>query len=342
MTDDFGVSTSANLTCLQVAVLENKTFKEWFDLTLPRTLCSVDNDTRLPDFCVKSNLYRRMAEAALEKSKDVGGKMYVYYGPPLTGKTTAGKQLIRQMQHQKGDNYPSLYVDATGEDLYKSFREKLSVPRAMSDDDLLKILFSHLSNKILLPPNSPGWMPELILKLKFCSTESVALPAPYTNQAGVILPIIVVDQLSSLNLTDYHRLTKIYQLACDNRVLVYILTERENIANVIAGMNGDVRVTPVPRRFERKEFATQQADETFFGTRILGILVATGISWIREEWTREKLHEYVLNFFPDNATPAHIAQDGFFTFLVEGENPMQARDRANAYFNAAGVDSIVI
>jgi hypothetical protein len=32
MTDDFGVSTSANLTSLQIVVLENKAFKEWLDL----------------------------------------------------------------------------------------------------------------------------------------------------------------------------------------------------------------------------------------------------------------------------------------------------------------------
>lgn len=339
MTDTSGrISPSANLTSLQiVTTLEDAAFKKWFDLTLPLSLCSADDATSLPDFCIQSNLYSCMADAAVKKSKESGGQMFVYCGPPYTGKTTAGKHLIRLMQKQKGDNYPSLFLDVSDGDLYGAFRKKLRVPKNMTDAEWLAILFSHLSNKIVLPvAHAPlGWRPKL--KLPFCGNELEIVPATYKNERRVIHPIIVIDQLGFLDFTNFGRLKKIYQLAAENRVLVYVLTDSEPIANLIAGANGNLRVSPVPGRFRREEFKIQPA-ETFFGNHIKGIVIATGISWIPEEWTRERQHEYVLKFYPDDAIPPNVSQDGFFTFLVEGENPCQAKDRADAYFDACGND----
>lgn len=343
MTDYGGVSTSANLTSLQiVAVLENKVFKEWFDFTLPLSLCSVDDATELPQYCVKSNLYIHMAQAAVQKSKTVGGKMYIYYGPPYTGKSTAGKHLIRKVQEEKGDNYPSLYlnVETSDDDLYGAFRGKLSVPKNMKDDEWLSILFYHLANKIRRAgQNSTSWMAQF----PFCNDKLQLVPAAYINEPGSIPPVIVIDQLNSLSLRNYRRLKRIYHLASEARVLVYILTDQEHIANLIAGLNGDKRVTPLPQRFEREAFTTQPADEAIFGIRDPGILIATGVTWKREEWTRARQHECILQAFQDKATPEHVSRDdGFFNFLVEGENPEQAMDRAIDYFGSAGIDNLAI
>jgi hypothetical protein len=138
------------------------------------------------------------------------------------------------------------------------------------------------------------------------------------------------------------RLKRIFHLAFENRVLVYILTNEERIANLIVGLNGDQRVTPVPNRFERGNFATEPADAAIFGTRDPGIHIATGITWTREEWTREKQHECILQAFPDEATSEHVSRDdGFFIFLVEGENPQQAMNRAIDYFGTAESDPTV-
>ena len=339
---DTGISAGANLTSLQVvALLENGAFKSWFKFRLPVCLCAVDEDTYLPEFCVTSNLYRCMAQAAWDKSKELTGKMFVYCGPRFTGKTTAGHQLIRQLQQQKGDNYPSLYIDASEGNLYKAFREKLNVPQSMTDTQWLSILFSHLSNEIDLPKEVlTEWLPS---GLSLCGKEQ-EITTPYDNTAGVVPPVIVIDQLSALDFNNYGRLARMYNLAGKHRVLVFILTDKEHLANLIAGMNGDIRVSPVPGRFERAEFATEQADETYFdNTFIRGIHVATGITWTREEWTREKQHEYILQYFPNDATPPHVAEDGFFTFLVEGENPTDARHRANEYFgHIQGDDGFVV
>lgn len=64
---------------------------------------------------------------------------------------------------------------------------------------------------------------------------------------------------------------------------MYILTDQEYIAKLIAGLNGDQRVTLLPQRFEKVALATQPADEDVFGVRDPGILIATGVTWKREE-----------------------------------------------------------
>ena len=103
---------TADLTNLQIVkLLEDKAFKDWFDFSLPLSLCSDDDDTVVPRDCVRSNLCVHMASAASAISSETRGKMYVYYGPSLTGKSTAGKQLIGALRVQKGQNYPSLFVD---------------------------------------------------------------------------------------------------------------------------------------------------------------------------------------------------------------------------------------
>jgi hypothetical protein len=95
---------TADLTNLQIVkLLEDEAFKRWFDLSLPLSLCSEDDDTEVPPGCVKSNLCVHMADAASVISPETRGKMYVYYGPSLTGKSTAGKQLIRALRRQKGE-----------------------------------------------------------------------------------------------------------------------------------------------------------------------------------------------------------------------------------------------
>lgn len=72
----------------------------------------------------------------------MGKCMYVCYGPPYTER--AGKHLIRKVQEEKRDNYPSLYVnvETSDDDLFAAcFRGKLSVPKNMKDDEWLSILF---------------------------------------------------------------------------------------------------------------------------------------------------------------------------------------------------------
>jgi len=131
---------------------------------------------------------------------------------------------------------------------------------------------------------------------------------------------LALSSAEFFDLRDYRRLKRIYHLAYEARVPVYVLTDREQIANLIVTFIGDRRVNPLPQRFERMSFLSEMADESIFGMRDPGILIATGIIWEGEEWTRAKQHEYVLQAFSDRATPEHVLQDGFFNFLVERKN----------------------
>ncbi|CAB9501992.1 hypothetical protein SEMRO_124_G059860.1 [Seminavis robusta] len=100
-------------------------------------------------------------------------------------------------------------------------------------------------------------------------------------------------------------------------------------------MNGKMRVKPLEERY------TLHVGETTYtivseeaGPIIPGEIseVAKGITWTPEEWPRQKLHEYILKLFPDKDTEENIGEDGCFTFLVAGENPAQARSRAERFF----------
>jgi hypothetical protein len=113
------------------------------------------------------------------------------------------------------------------------------------------------------------------------------------------------------------------------------LTDESQTANLIAGMNDDRRVVPLPQRFQRQgAYQTQIVNP--FGPQETGIRIATGITWTREEWTRAQQHEYIVQYFPNEAkSPRNLSPDGFFQFLVAGENPTQALHRAKIHFRTA-------
>jgi hypothetical protein len=211
----------------------------------------------------------------------------------------------------------------------------------MKDDGWLSLLFSHLANKIehSQTNNTNSWTSWASWIRSCTGSEQELVPPIYKNEEGVLPPVIVIDQLDSLDVNTYKRLKRIYQLAFNNRVLVYVLTDESQTADLIAGMNSDQRVTPLPRRFQREGgFQTEFVDP--FGPQESGIRMATGIRWTREEWTRAQQHEYIVQFFPNEAkSHQNISpKDGFFTFLVPGENPTQALHRAKRYFGTAHQD----
>lgn len=92
----------------------------------------------------------------------------------------------------------------------------------------------------------------------------------------------------------------------------------ENIASYIAGMNGDKRgsghslLSPQETKFP----IVPDPHNKFEG---IGINVAQGITWTREEGSRQQQHEYLIEFFGQEAT------DGYFQFLMPGENRTQAK-----------------
>lgn len=62
---------------------------------------------------------------------------------------------------------------------------------------------------------------------------------------------------------------------------------------------------------------------------------AVDIAWTPEAWTRQTQHNYVLQFYPDKATPDNLGRDGCFQFLVEGDIPPVALREADRLFRPA-------
>lgn len=332
---------SANATSTQIYdALENGMFKTWFKASLPSTLTSGMHhtlDVEIPHPFVETDLSNAVFDA-VNACRDRGNAacgMRVYYGRHYSGKSVSAKQAIRRARRESGagvHGYPSVYVNIT-DSLVNSIRRTLDVPRNMGEDDWVEILFHLLSNR-----NRVNALPRSLFGIDcgcFGGGSDDSDEEAYTNQPGNLPPMIVLDNLRTLSPDTRHLLVLFYTYARQHRVFALVITDREEVANYIVAMNGD-RVEPLENRFHlqaglRAYNIVPSPDFPVMGS---ADQTAQGILWDREEWPRSKQHEYLLKFpkYLDMSNKQeHLGADGYFSFLVTGENPEQALGQADEY-----------
>lgn len=230
-------------------------------------------------------------------------------------------------------SYPTVYVNGKS-DLVLSARKALGVPDTMDDEDWIESLFHHLS-----PNNQVSALPVSMFSFS-CSClgarGQVSDDGSYTNTAGNLPPVIVLDNVHTLLPDTVDLLEEIYQKAKVYRVLAVVITHKPQVANYVVAMNG-ARVEPLEGRYHLaegfEEYKTVPSPE--YPRPNQGLERTTvGIEWLNEEWPRGKQHEYLLKYgYKEMAKERrHLsAVDGCFSFLVAGENPSQASVQASKY-----------
>lgn len=346
-------SIGANTTSSRLfGLLGSKISVEWFQRTLPLKLL-VDGDVTLDREAARSfvhtELYKAFNDAIRASTAEpAAGCLYVYYGEPHTGKSTAAiASILRAKRHTQEDknvfDYPSFYVDldTSGGDWERAIREKLGIPTDLTNNKWMQLLFYNLAGEKLEDDSKwevpgTGWINSLCGHATNADEDEGA-PVPYKNEVGIIMPVIVLDQMGDLSEGNTHVLKRIYKLAAANRVLVFAVTDNERTANIIAGMNGGKRAKPLGGRYtgldggEKYNIAKRGADElTPFPHSI-----ALNITWEAEPWTRETQHELILKLYPKKDRAENLGDDGYFRFLVPGEDPRVAKERARGFFGNA-------
>jgi hypothetical protein len=202
-----------------------------------------------------------LKESVNEQAVFENGQTYVYCGKPNSGKSAAGAAIIEMaLDHcfeHKVQHYPYLFIDA-GRDLKANMRRQLGVPDSIkNDNDWLALLFEKLKLVEVDPvtshstdeqeeSDSTWWWDKLTT---LCGGGSSNDFEEYVNRFESFPPIIGIDDFRLLDVTSYELLRKIYQRAARSRVMVFVLTDDEVLADQVAGMKGKERVLPLPGRF---------------------------------------------------------------------------------------------
>jgi hypothetical protein len=230
-------------------------------------------------------------------------------------------------------NYPYLFVDA-GSDLPANMRRQLGVPNTIKDENVwLTLLFEKLMFVEVDPTTgrrtdeqeeSDSWWDKLTT---LCGGGSNDFEE-YVNQVKSVPPIIVIDDFRKLDSTAYDLLRKIYQRAARSRVMVFVFTDDEELANYVSGMNGKKRVRPLPHRFTVMNdlLGWQIVDNP---VDIFPRKIAHGIMWTPEEWPKQMLTRIVQKRYPNEAFDGFVEDDGCLSFVKAGESPTDSLEKAS-------------
>ena len=305
---------------------------------------------QMPTHWVENDLFRAM-RTALHKPA-YSGMMYVYCAHQLNGKSVASGAAIWSAI-QMFENYPYLYVEA-GHSLRETMRYQLDVPDSIRDDKVwLKDLFdavkrSEKDETKEKKQRSPwGQFLDAVSKKArhgadcfasgICSdntvedTEDTISKAEYVNVVGNIPPIIVLDNVRALDRKSSDLLTTVYSEAHEKRVIVFVLTDDEVLANYICGLNGKKRVVPLPSRFRVEHGQSDWVIEKE-GLEIAGGFydprkAARNIVWTPEPWPKDVLTRSVQKAFPEETFEGYFDGDGCLTFVIVGECPTRSIDK---------------
>jgi hypothetical protein len=251
------------------------------------------------------------------------GQTYVYCGKPKSGKSAAGAATIEmaldKCSEHNVQNY--LFVDA-GSDLKANMREQLSVPDSIKDDNVwLTLLFEKLFVRSDVDEQEESANPWWDKLTTLCGGGGSSNDfEEYVNQVKSLPPIIVIDDFRKLDSTAYDLLRKIYQRAVRSRVMVFVFTDDEELANYVSGMNGKARARPLPRRFtvmdDLLDWPIVNCPPGTFPPKI-----AQGIVWAPEEWPKAMLTRIVQKRYPKEAFDGYMEDNGCLSFVIAGESP---------------------
>lgn len=222
----------------------------------------------------------------LYKENHPHGVVYVMYDKPGMGKTTSGEALLKNFFRfpSSGDEIKGLMI--TGDLMEQDYVSK--VTGQLDSDGIAGWLHA-----LLLAMNEPrGKPPSLLILDAFNSV----------GQDEVNLEFIR-SLYSEMNM-----------LRAKMNIFVVVMTQAKTVANRLCGMNGGVRVQPLPGFYEGSKMSPE---------------------WNEEEWPRELLIEAIRYEYPGD-----FESDEACTFIEEGMSPMQASQLAGVEIRRRGVRKI--
>lgn len=340
------MACASDLTNAQLfQYLEGRDVEGWFKASKPAKFCREDN-VELPLHWVETDLFNCMKATVDDYRSQRQGKIFLCCDRQESGKTVASKALIVRIRGYMQENdvagYPALYVGTSRLSLRAKMRETLGIPASLPDTAGLALIFRFLHGEVLFAArsNSTNWGSSLRstwLNLRnSCNGSATPAGNPYKNEIGTHPPVIVLDDLMITDELDEAYLRDFYSLTAIYRVSVFVTTDSTDMASFIAAMNGQRRLVPLPGRFRittgRDQYAVRRIPDFVYAGKLSE--VAEDIEWTPEAWPRRRQHDYVLQYYPDEATPNNLGADGCFQFLVDGEIPPLALRRADQHFGA--------
>ena len=234
------------------------------------------------------------------------GMTHVYFAPRRTGKTTAGLALLEFALEVSDGKVPCKFIDA-GSSLRHSMRKALGVPDGVDDSDFVSYLCFEVLKVNRGLPSSPD---------------------VYSNALCQSPPVFVIDNLRSFSWDDMDFLEILYKACYEGRILLFILTDDEEIANMVCAMNGKARIQPLDDMFEFKE-GINDWEIVQDGNSVTG-KIAQGLQWKVQHWNRKKLSKIVKECYKDYDWSEFEEEDGsgLLTFCLDGQLPDTVLDQA--------------
>lgn len=294
-----------------VKQMETVAIRNWYEFSLSSKLVLTDNEKKLkPSYYTYSDLFQKLRESLLRHLGSGKGMTYVYYSPRRTGKTTAALAIlecaVEASKEAFGEPLPCKFIDA-GSTLRHSVRKAFGVPDGVDDLEFVnRVCFEVVKKSDGVPP--------------------AAAATTYSNSLGQAPPILVIDNVRSFhNITDMDFLEILYKACYAGRVLLYIFTDDEYIANMICGMNGQSRIRPLEGMFtlRKKHWEIVEDEKAITGK------IAKGIAWRAQRWKRSRLTGIVTDFYHRFEWSDQKDSDGFLVFVADGMLPDMALELAD-------------
>ena len=285
--------------------------RKWYELSLRSKLVLTEDEKSLkPPYYIYSQLFQKLRSSLQLHTKFGKGMTYVYYSPRRTGKTTAGLAILECVVEVSLETFekpiPCKFIDA-GSTLRHSMRKAFGVPDGVDDKDFItRLCFKVLEKNPGLPGDA----------------------GKYSNSLCQVPPVIVIDNVRSFHITDMDFLEALYKACYEGRILLYIFTDDENIADMICGMNGQSRIRPLEGMFEIEEAAGTNWGIVEDDNAITG-KIATGIAWKVQPWNRRQLTRIVTECYKDFDWSEHKDSKGLLVFVENDMLPDSALHNAD-------------
>jgi hypothetical protein len=250
-----------------------------------------------------------MLSIASDTSK-ASGRVYVYCGKPMSGKTAAGRALLefsgRGFLLKRG-----LFVSKEkGIPLVQTVAKTIGAPDT-GDFEWVSTLFDALAGEESMTTFGTQ-------KSMLNSFHSCGLVAPPQEQVvsgiGNEAPIVVFDDVrGKLEVEDERFVEKVYQLAQFKRVHVFVLTDDRQTANTLCKMNGRQRIKPMPGFYT----GDPSGDDD--------------VEWIEDAWLVPRLSALIFVYYPRiQASTEHLTEVGdAVNFVSNGTLPDVALQKAS-------------
>ena len=211
---------------------------------------------------------------------------------------------------------PCKFIDA-GSTLRHSVRKAFGVPDGVDDLSFVNRLCFDVLKK------SPG--------LPAAATE-------YSNALGQVPPVLVIDNVRSFHITDMDFLEYLYKACFAGRVLLYIFTDDEYIANMICSMNGHSRMRPLQGMFAIKKKSNWEIVED---SKAITGKIATGIARRAQRWKKSRLTGIVTACYSGFNWSDQKDPDGLLVFVEDGMLPDMALEVADKVMIKSASDEVL-